>query len=86
MAGTHAGPLDLDLAAMEADLRPWSCPSGVVPSVSAAVAGTAHPGRILLSMLAKFARPVVRQKRFEARSNLLPGIFDDCRRDNIEMW
>ena len=63
MAGTHAGPLDLDLAAMEADLPRGLAPAVPVPSVSAAVAGTAHPGRILLQHAGKVARPVVRQKR-----------------------
>ena len=82
VAGTHAGPLDLDLAAMEADLPRGLAPAVPVPSVSAAVAGTAHPGRILLQHAGQSRKAGRQAEALEARSNLLPGIFDDCRRDN----
>ena len=62
---------------------PWSCPSGAHPFRRRGRSGHRTPWvASSSSMLAKVARPVVRQKRVEARANLLPGIFDDCRRDN----
>ena len=43
-----------------------------VPSVSAAVAGTAHPGRILLQHAGQSRKAGRQAEALEARSNLLP--------------
>ena len=82
VAATYAGPLELDLTPMEADLPRGLAPAVPIPSVGAVVAGTAHLGRILLQHAGQGREAGRQAEALEARANLLPGIFDDCRRDN----
>ena len=67
---------------MEADLPRGLAPAVPIPSVGAVVAGTAHLGRILLQHAGQGREAGRQAEALEARANLLPGIFDDCRRDN----
>ena len=66
---------------MKADLSLGLPPTVPVLAGGAPITGAAQPGRILLHHVGQGGDACRQAETLEARSDLLPSLFDDCHRD-----
>ena len=80
VASTNARTIDLDLAAVEADLPLGLAPAIPVSPSSPAVARAAQLGRLLIHHRRQSRQARRQAETIEAGSDFLPSLIDDCRR------
>jgi hypothetical protein len=82
VTSAHAGAFNLDLATVEADLA--LCLPPAVPRLAFAstIAGAAQPHRILFHHVGQGGNACSQAEAFEACSDLLPSLLDDCHRNH----